>query len=193
MTSHLDADLVAAYLDGGLPENERELLEAHLYECDGCCEELAFLDDTLRTTPKAHSLRRRLAPLAAAAAILAAVLVARPWLESPETPAGVPDVIERAPDLESTRLEALSPDPGAVVEPASATLEWRSGGDGARYQITVTTLEGDSVWVATTADTIAPLPPGSLQPEHEYLWYVDAILRDGRTASTGVSHFRTAR
>jgi anti-sigma factor RsiW len=192
MTSHLDADVVAAYLDGGLPENERESLEAHLYECEGCCEELAVLDDTLRTTPKAHSLRRRLAPLAAAAAILAAVLVARPWLESPEIPAGVPDVIERAPDVESPRFEALSPDPGAVVEPGSAILEWRSAGDGARYQITVTTLEGDSVWVATTPDTIAVLPAGGLEHEHEYLWYIDAILRDGRTAGTGVSHFRMA-
>lgn len=191
MTSHLDADLVAAYLDGGLPDSERESLEAHLYECDECCEEVAVLDGTVRTTPRSPFLRRYLAPVAAAAAILAAVLVARPWLESPGTPGVVPEVLERAPDMESTRIEALSPDPGAVVELGSAMLGWRSGGDGARYQITVTTVEGDSIWVATTADTMAALPAGTLEPDGEYLWYVDAILPDGRTASTGVSHFRT--
>ncbi|HJR01086.1 MAG TPA: MEDS domain-containing protein [Methylomirabilota bacterium] len=36
MTCHELADLVTAYLDGALPPEERDRLEAHLQECPGC-------------------------------------------------------------------------------------------------------------------------------------------------------------
>jgi predicted anti-sigma-YlaC factor YlaD len=189
--SHLDHDIVAAYLDGELGDEERISVESHLAECDVCCQEVVALDETLRTTPRARSIRRYATPALAAAAVLAAVLVARPWAERPPTP-GVSDVIERAaPDVASTRMEAVSPGQGAVVEPDNIGLQWRSAGEGARYQITVATTEGDSVWVAMGTDTVATVPAEALVRGIEYLWYVDALLPDGRTASTGVNHFQT--
>lgn len=190
-TEHLDPDVVAAYLDGYLPDSERESVEAHLAECDECCEEVTAIDDTLRSKPGAGSLRRYAMPAVAAAAILVAALVARPWQAGLPTPGVEPGIIERtAPDLVMTRIEALSPDQGAVVDPGGIRLEWRSAGEGTRYQVTVTTTEGDSVWVSIVTDTVAPLPTGVIEPDWEYLWYVDALLPDGGTASTGVSHFR---
>jgi hypothetical protein len=193
-TEHLDADLVAAYLDGDLPDGERESVQAHLSECDECCDELTAIDDTLRSTRGGRSLRRYAVPAVAAAAVLVAVFVARPWLEEPSTQGLEPGVIERtSPDIVSTRIESLSPVQGAVVDLEDLRLQWRSAGEGARYQITVTTTQGDSVWVSVVPDTVAPVPIGLVEPDREYLWYVDALLPNGGTASTGISHFRTKR
>lgn len=191
-TDHLEPDVIAAYLDGDLPDGERESVEAHLSGCDECCMEVAAIDDTLRSMPRARAFRRYSMPAVAAAAILAAVLIGRPWSEGPTTPGVAPDVIERAaPDIVSTRIEAVSPHQGAVVEPGGMALQWRSAGQGARYQVTITTAEGDSVWVAMVTDTVATLPAEALELDREYLWYVDALMSNGRTASTGVSYFRT--
>ena len=191
-TEHLNPDLVAAYLEGCLPDGERESVEAHLSECDECCDELRAIDDTLRSTWSAGSLRRFAVPAVAAAAVLVAVLVARPWSERLPMSGAEPGVAERTgPDIVSTRIESLSPVQGTVVDPGDIRLRWRSAGEGARYQINVTTTQGDSVWVSMVTDTSARVPSGVVGPNQEYLWYVDALLPNGRTASTGISHFRT--
>lgn len=192
-TVHLDPDLVAAYLDGDLADEHRVSVESHLADCIECCREVAALDDTLRTMPRAGSLRRYAMPAAAVAAILAVVLIARPWLEEPTTPGVEPLSIERAaPDIASPHIEAVSPAHGGLVDRDSVVLAWRSAGGGARYQVTITTAAGDSVWATMIADTEAAIPADALDPHREYLWYVDALLPDGRTSSTGISHFRTA-
>jgi anti-sigma factor RsiW len=46
--------LATEYLDGALPDSERERIEAHLRECDGCDAHLAQLRaaiDVARTLP----------------------------------------------------------------------------------------------------------------------------------------------
>jgi hypothetical protein len=75
------------------------------------------------------------------------------------------------------------------VEARDVILRWAPIEPDARYLLTVTTAEGDSVWELMTADTSAAVPI-ALEPGGEYLWYVDALLPDGSSASSGVHHFR---
>ena len=43
-------ELVTDYLEGTLPERDRERLEAHLAACDGCARYLAQIRTTIRLT-----------------------------------------------------------------------------------------------------------------------------------------------
>jgi anti-sigma factor RsiW len=43
-------ELVTDYLEGTLPERDRERLEAHLAVCDGCTRYLAQIRTTIRLT-----------------------------------------------------------------------------------------------------------------------------------------------
>ena len=43
-------ELVTEYLEGALPEADRERLEAHLAECDGCTRYLEQVRTTIRLT-----------------------------------------------------------------------------------------------------------------------------------------------
>jgi hypothetical protein len=56
----------------------------------------------------------------------------------------------------------------------------------------VTGSDGDSLWAAHTSDTAITLPESiaadSGVTRH---WYVDALLADGSSRSTGMQSFRT--
>lgn len=192
-TEHLDAGLVAAYLDRAVDETQREQIETHLAHCARCREELANLDETLWTLPSGKAWHW-LGPMVAAAAVLTGLLVLQPWSEAPVAPGEPEQVIERAaPDVPTTAIQTLAPTANATVEPGGIELRWGSLGPGARYQVTLTTAAGDSVWGHLTSDTTAMVPPETrLDSGQEYLWYVDGLLPDGRTASTGIARFRTA-
>ncbi len=43
-------ELVTEYLEGALPDDERERLERHLATCDGCARYLAQVRTTIRLT-----------------------------------------------------------------------------------------------------------------------------------------------
>ncbi len=60
----------------------------------------------------------------------------------------------------------------------------------AHYVLTVTDENGDVVWTAETSDTSLVLPRGvDLKSGSRYYWYVDALLDDARSSTTGVREF----
>jgi anti-sigma factor RsiW len=50
MNCHTLVELVTDYLEGALPEADRERLEAHLAACDGCTRYLEQIRTTIRLT-----------------------------------------------------------------------------------------------------------------------------------------------
>ncbi|HYO45676.1 MAG TPA: zf-HC2 domain-containing protein [Gemmatimonadota bacterium] len=189
---HLESGLMAAYLENVCEGEERSRVEAHLAECTDCCRELVALDQTIRTL--ANRRRGRVViPLVAlgAAAALAGLIVLRPS----DTPEGLPEgnpIVQRSQPEERSSIAILGPESGAVVEASEVVLRWASIEPDARYLVTVTTSDGDSVWALMTPDSAAAIPV-ALDPGGEYLWYVDALLPGGGTATSGIQHFRVPR
>jgi hypothetical protein len=74
---------------------------------------------------------------------------------------------------------------GAVPETDARALVWRPVAEAVRYEVEVTSAGGALVHRDVVRDT-AFLLPGSivLEPDADYLWWVEAVLADGsrRTA-----------
>jgi anti-sigma factor RsiW len=189
---HLDPGLVASYLENVCDAEQRARVEAHLAECTDCCEELIALEETIRTLPTRRK-GRNVIPLVAlgAAAALAGLIVLRPSDNPVELPAGTP-IVQRSQPEERSLIAVLGPESGAVVEAGEVVLRWALVEPDARYLVTVTTSEGDSVWALMTPDSAAAIPV-ALDPGGEYLWYVDALLPGGGTATSGIHHFRVSQ
>lgn len=186
MNTHLTAELVAAYLDRGMSAVERETVEAHLADCGACRQELVEVARLRRASPQ---WRRWyvLAPAAAAAAVLI-LAVGR---------GGGPGGTEvtrtgTSPGESIPRFTALAPGPTAPVAPDSVVFAWRSAGPDGTYRLVVSGPAGEGIWSHTTADTTAALPATvGLARGTSYFWYADALLPDGRTATTGMQQFST--
>ncbi len=188
---HLEPGDLAAYLDGGLSDEERAELEAHLSICSACCGELIAVRRLGR-----QPIHRRpvwLAATAAAAAAVVALLIGQPWALV-QAPADRMAPVQRTSSADRPFVEVVTPSEGAVVPADELELVWKPAGSSSPlYAVSVTTMDGDSVWAASTRDTVQVLPAGILEPDRTYLWYVDALLTDGRPASSGVHHFRSGR
>jgi hypothetical protein len=88
-------------------------------------------------------------------------------------------------------LEAISPLDGAVTAKDSVVFTWRSLGTEVSYRLTLTDERGDLIWSVGTTDTMVLLPSSAkLLSGRTNIWYVDALLADGRSATTGARRFR---
>ena len=186
---HLDPGLVASYLEDVCDAEERSRVEAHLAECTDCCKELIALEETIRTLPSRRG-GRFVIPLVAlgAAAALAGLIILRPSDHPVELPEG-PTIVQRSQPAERSTIAIIGPESGAVVGAGEVVLRWVPVEPDARYLVTVTTSAGDSVWTLMTPDSAAAIPV-ALEPGGEYLWYVDALLPGGGTATSGIQHFQ---
>ena len=91
-----------------------------------------------------------------------------------------------------SQVIALSPVEGDLVPADSVAFVWRSVEPEALYRFTVTDRNGDELWSSSIADTMATLTlTEGLRRGGEYFWYVDALLSEGRSATTGIQRFRT--
>ena len=184
---HVGDALLASYLDRRLGDEERDRLEDHLAGCDECRGRLLAATGTLRGE------RRRKRTLTASGASALVVVVAGVLFLVPSSPS--PDLPQlRGGAADSTggppALEAVSPGDGTTVAAGSALLVWRSVEGVARYRITVSDPESEVVFERDVADTVVSLRSiGPLTPGEVYVWYVDALLPDGRAVTTGVRSF----
>jgi hypothetical protein len=187
---HLDSGRLAAYLDDLLPPQDRRLVEGHLADCHPCRAELIEVGRLVHEPPRRTAWRALGVTGLAAAAVIAALLFAsrseRPDTEDPVFRDGV--VQEGTPGF-----EALSPAPDGDVNPQGLVFRWRSSGPEAFYRFTLTDASGDVVWTGSTQDTEVVLPStAGLGRGRAYYWYVDALLEDGGSATTGLQRFTTA-
>ena len=179
--THLSPEAVAGYIDGALPNEERRKAELHLSSCAECREDVRAIRGLQ------HSQRPRwslvLLPAAAAAAVLLVIGLPRQTT--------TPSEIRSGPDIEQ-RIGIVSPAPSAEITPGMVTFIWRSAGAGASYVITLQESDGRVAWTSSIADTLATLPDNvPLSPGRTWFWFVDAMLPDGRSLSTGVQRLRT--
>jgi hypothetical protein len=176
---HLTALARAAYLDRGLSPDETGRVEAHLADCERCRRELTQEWQLVR---RVRHRRRSLAAIALVASAAALVLVvsriprtndaARFRGNGPQESASAPLVAYGPIGEQRTSVRRF------VWGPASGALS---------YRLTITRGDGTVFWSTSVADTSAILPDTlSLAHTPRYFWVVDAILRDGRTRSTGL-------
>lgn len=177
----LSPELLAGYLDGGLPDEERVRVEMHLASCHECRSELADIRRLQRRQPGQRMLL--LFPAAVAAALLIAIALPRQRV--------TPSAIRSAAPAE-TRLAVVSPAPDAEIASDQIRFMWRSAGNDASYTFTLQKTDGSVVWTSSTTDTITVLPESVVLRAHEtWFWSVDALLPDGRSLSTKATKFRT--
>lgn len=192
-TEHLTADQLAAYLDRALEASEQRQVEGHLADCHQCTAELLAVGRVLRS----HRGRRwwyvgpPLAAAAAAAAIL--FLVVNP-ISRPE--AGGPPLrgVGEPARAGALQVSAILPLSGGVVQRGALTFVWGAAAPDARYHVTLTDALANEIWSGDTSDTLLVLPESvSLDPGATYLWYVDALLLDGQSATTRAQSFTVAQ
>jgi hypothetical protein len=181
-TEHLDAAEVIAYLEGRISPEERERLERHLADCAACVADVAV--GTAVSRRRARPLLIAAGGLAAAAVV--ALVIGR---SAPNVPAG-PVMDERASGRQET-LAIVAPQSSATLGNGEAFI-WRSHPEAVTYRLTITDTTGAEVWSTTTSDTAIRAPHPPLLPARTYLWYVDVLGADGRTATTGLQRLRTA-
>ena len=172
---------IAAYIDRGLKPQRRAEVEEHLADCGECRENVVKAGELVAKSRRPSLIIRSVALLAAAAVMIVAV----PSIRSRWTPESRPMMRDGS---DSPRLVAYGP-VGEVKSPIVA-FTWASATDALSYRITITTAAGADVWSTGSTDTTVTLPASiTLAPRTQYLWVVDALLRDGTTRSTGIHGF----
>jgi hypothetical protein len=182
MEPHLEAGLVAAYVDGRAGGDAAKV-EAHLAECADCRREVIEVRRLLSGRTRRWGWSA-VAVLAAAAVLL--LVVGRPG--GLHAPVGSPT---RSGRTESLAPAMLAPVEGATMPSSAARFVWHSVGGSAAYRLTLTDERGDVVWTTESSDT-SVTPPSTLRLSAGRTYYlsVDVLLRDGRSATTGFHGFR---
>jgi anti-sigma factor RsiW len=183
-SDHLSPRVVAAYVDRTLDAEARRAADQHLAGCGQCRQEIAEVTSLVRRSAKVPRWYV-LGPAVAAAAALIALAV----LPSDSDRVGTPRLRTGASEG-VPHVTAVAPEIGDTVVAAGMRLVWRHLAPDARYQISLAAADGAEVWRTTTADTSVVLPDDiSLLPGQTYFWYVDALLPDGSSATTGIRRF----
>lgn len=184
---HLEAQEIAAYVDGVISGDRYAAIQAHLGTCAECRVEVFDVSRIVRSAPTAHSstrpwARRIWISIAAAAAVV--VLVAKPWAPRQET---VP--VHRGATQTMGAPRALAPT-GQVD--GVTTFVWSSVPQTESYHIRLFDSQGTVLWETQTADTVVKLP-GSviLRPGRSYFWKVVARIGFDRETASELTEFFT--
>lgn len=191
---HPESAAIASYLDDRLPAAEKARLQAHLAECSDCRDEVVELVE-LMEAQKTGRRRRWIVPVVAAAAVAATVLlVSMPVVREESDRTSIVRAPEAAAEREALRaISPLSPLQERPVERDALAFAWQPIAEDASYRLTVTDSAGVPMWVAETDQSRIVAPPDvDLESGTRYLWFVDAVLPDGTTATTGVQPFQIA-
>jgi hypothetical protein len=179
---HLTPEFIAAYLAHEASPEEQSAVQRHLVGCAECRRDVAEAS-TLTADPRPRRWIAIAIPAAAAAVAFFFLLPGQGV-----RPGGM---TTRGPGGEGVRqFSAVMPAEHTRVSVDSLVFLWRSEGGNAHYVLTVTDENGDVVWTARTSDTTLVPPRGvNLTPDSRYYWYVDALLDDARSSTTGVQEF----
>jgi len=202
-------DLLVAFVQARLAEEDRARLELHLADCAFCRSQVGFLAREAELGPlpavPTHLLaaasgersvadfrfrRFRLAPLALGAAALGAMLVLLPMRDRAPAPAGE----TRAPAAAvSGAPELLRPREGESVPRTNLLLLWRASPAALGYRIELVDAEGDRVWSGRSEATRLKLPTRvALEPGRAYYVWISAELPSGGLVRSPAVGFRAA-
>lgn len=176
-SAHPGAPVLGCYVDGTLTREERDATAAHLAGCPDC---RLVVRETSRVL--ARRRRRRYTVAGIGVATLAAATVASLVM----SPRVVQQRLTRGLDASGPTIHVIAP-VGDVVAGQPVTFRWNSVGPEIRYRLSVATPDGSEVWRVSVTDTTATLPDRvALTRGRTYVWFVDALLADGRSATTGL-------
>ena len=180
-SGHLTPEDLAAYADVNVAQSERGRIEQHLASCATCRAELTAV---VRRAPSRRGRAWLWIPIGAAAAV--ALLFFKPD--------AVDDGLRFRTIQSVATMTAIAPADGGTVSLDSLAFAWQPAGSDASYRVTVTNEDGDVVWTETTADTVITVGTGvPVREGTTYFWYVDALLVDGSSTTTGVMEFSTSQ
>lgn len=216
--SCLDADALAAFVDGCLDDARRAVVVEHLAGCHEClAATTALLRLSEEETPQAHripvgrvlELSRKKPPAAAvwgrwqtvlpaAAAILlvlGALVLRQSWPTSGGGPLSGEETRQQrslpASDSDAAPKIELPAD-GAVVDADRLELVWRASPSALFYEVEVLSEDGDIIWHARMEGTRTRLPAETrLRAGHYFVW-VRAHLPDGKTSRSPAQTFEVA-
>lgn len=190
-SQHPNTEEMAAYLSGSLPGSSRGQFESHLAECRECRTEVTSARRLLRE----RRVRRRWSialPVGLAAGIAAYLLIGPLQKGGPKEENPVREGRVLTPDLAPV-VRLVAPSESESVDPRRVVFTWRRQGVDPLYRLTITDPSGAVVWVHETADTVLTVPGASpLRAGQTYLWYLDALDSDGRSATSGIRRLQTA-
>ncbi len=189
---HLDTEQIAAYLERNMTPEELPRVEAHIAECKRCRREALAATRILGMRARRRWLYA--GGTLAAAAVASILLVSQRVSEPPEQVFADDVAVRTSADEGLLQVTIVSPAPGSAVGVGNQTFRWRSLGTDVLYRFTLTTQEGEAIWTGDTSDSALTLPGEvALEPDARYFWRVDALLPDGRSATTRMLDFQTTR
>jgi hypothetical protein len=182
---HLTALERAAYLDRGLSADDSRRVEAHLAACELCRRQLTEESQLVRGVRRKRRPAVAMALIASAAAVI--LIASRVPRHSNTAP------LRAEPALDSTTVPLVAYGPIGEQRSGVRRFVWASANGALSYRLTVSSSDGTVLWSTSVTDTSATLPDTiSLSRAPKYFWVADAILRDGRTRSTGLHEFSTS-
>lgn len=185
-SEHLGPDDVTAFVTAGPRGARGGDIVAHLARCEDCRYEVREVSRLVRPHPARHA---RFVALAAAAA--GVVLAAWLGLRSAK-----PEVDQERTSTRTTTpgVVSLVGPLGPVTRGASPDFTWHAARGAVEYRLTLLDAGGVVIWSTMTVDTVATLPvETSLVSGPAYYWFVDVLLADGSSATSGAREFRVTR
>lgn len=183
---HLEANEIAAYVDGAVAGEARAAIQAHLAACAECRAEVAEVLPIVRTLPRARRVRGQIWIPAAAAAVLALLWAGPRALREPAVP-------EHREEAVTTIVAPRAVAPVGAVDSASV-LVWSSVPSADRYRARLFDAHGTVIWEHEIGDTIAALPSSvALRPRLLYYWKVEAHTGFDRWAASDLIEFTVRR
>jgi hypothetical protein len=179
---HLQANEIAAYVDGGAAGEARAAIQAHLAACAECRAEVAEVSGIVRTLPRERWMARRIWVPAAAAAALALLWAGPRALREPE-------VLEHRQEAVTTTVAPRPVAPVGAVDSVRA-LVWSSVPYADGYRVRLFDADGTVIWEHETGDTVAMLPSSvALGARRSYYWKVEAHTGFDRRAASDLIEF----
>jgi hypothetical protein len=125
---------------------------------------------------------------AAAAAVVLSVSLGVLWQGRPPV-AAVTETLRGA----ASPIELISPR-GNQVRASGTRFAWHRVSTAGEYTVVIVDRAGNEVFATNTADTLVQLPDSIvLQPDTEYLWWVQAQMSDGSQLSAVTETIRVAK
>lgn len=188
---HLTEEEIGAYVDGVIAPEERERLESHLAECSTCVDTTVSASGSLNSWRR-KGRRRVYMPTIAAAAVIGLLAVGLSVGDDASSdPERFREPATSLQDESVQSIETVFPAEGGTLLASEPGFGWRSVEPDALYRLSLIDAAGDVVWNGSTRDTVLSLTSRVLlTPGVGYFWYVDALLEDGASATSGVRSFQ---